>query len=425
VTRTGSLWDVLAAVATLVPLGAIAGRRWAVAAPLAATVIWVLLLGAEAAPEIGRFTPDALALAAAAGTVLIAAALAEGALRAAADDRALLVVGAGPAAAAVCFGIGLVDQPDLGSGAATALVLAAAAGVGVAALGPSPLRLLVPAALLAGLRGAVELVDPAEALGLVLAAASAALAILPARLAGRGGPASAQEPVRVDRFGHRGGGWLTRTPLGALGLASLAISVAPVPAARLAGALLAAAAVLVVAADALGDRSEPAPYVPVHPWLASELGLEPGEEEPERPADTEPDPGPRAAVLLAAAPGASLVLTGLADVPSPGAPSVAVHVVFAALVLAVAVGLVAGAGRPSMRRADRPSPVEVAIGGLVGWVLLAPGSWRWAVPAADALDAWDRAAAVAAAAGTLVVVVSVAVAVAASWRDRSVVPSDR
>jgi len=425
VTRTGSTWDVLAAVATLVPLAAIAGRRWAVAAPLAATAIWVLLLGAEAAPEIGRFTPDPLALAAAAGTVLIAAALAEGALEAAADDRALLVVGAGPAAAAVCFAIGLVDQPDLGSGAATALVLAAAACVVVTAVGPSPLRLLVPAALLAGLRGAVELVDPAEILGLVLAAASAALAILPARLARRDRAAATEQGVRLDRFGHRGGGWLTRSPLAALGLLSLAISVAPVPAARLAGALLAAAAVLVVAADALGDRSEPAPYIPVHPWLASELGLEPGEEEPQRSAETEADAGARPAVLLAAAPGASLVLLGLADVPSPGAPSVAVHVVFAALVLAAAVGLVAGAGRPSMRRMDLASPVEVAISGLVGWALLVPGSWRWAVPDTDALAAWDRAAAVAAAAGTLVVVLSVAVAVAGSWRDRSVAPSDR
>jgi hypothetical protein len=111
--------DVLAAAAVLAPMAALVGRRLAVPGALAGLAGFVVSLAAGAAPDLGRFTPDPLALAAAAGTLLVTAALMERA-----PGRAFAL---GPAAAAVCFVVGLVDPPDLGPGPTTVLTVGAAA----------------------------------------------------------------------------------------------------------------------------------------------------------------------------------------------------------------------------------------------------------------------------------------------------------
>jgi hypothetical protein len=111
-----------------------------------------------------------------------------------------------------------------------------------------------------------------------------------------------------------------------------------------------------------------------------------------------------------------VVATALADVPSPGPPAVGVHVVFAALLLAVVVGLVGPAAEPAPAPPWTAALVATAL--IAGWLVLAPGSWTWAVGSRDLLDAWDLAAGVAAAAG---LAAGVALAAAAARRDRSTV----
>ncbi len=219
-SRTGAGWDLLAAAAVLAPMAALVGRRLAVPGALAGLAGFVVLLAAGAAPELGRFTPDPLALAAAAGTLLVTATLMERAPG--------IAVALGPAAAAVCFVVGLVDPPDLGSGPATVLTVGAAAVAAGVVLEPEPGRLLLPAVLLAALRGAAELAEPAPGIGLALTA-TAALLVLPAliqarrglrgRRAGRGGPRrrrrgrrpAARRPTGRSAAG-RGGGPPRRRP---------------------------------------------------------------------------------------------------------------------------------------------------------------------------------------------------------------------
>jgi hypothetical protein len=205
-------------------------------------------------------------------------------------------------------------------------------------------------ALFAGLRGAGELADPPLALSLTLAAvAAAASALSMSGLPGSG--------VRwTDRIAG-----VPHTSAVVLALAALAAAAAPVPAARTAGGLLAAAAVL-AAADLC--RSWP---------------------------------------LLAAFPGAAVVATGLADVPVPDGPHPVVHVALAALLAVAAAGLAAAPVRPAESGPSPAPEVQALVVVLVGWLALAPGSWRWAVPDDDVLGPWDRAAATAAAVAVVVV----------------------
>jgi hypothetical protein len=180
-------------------------------------------------------------------------------------------------------------------------------------------------ALLVGLWAGAALVDPPTPGGAVVALAAVALA-------------------------HR------RRPAAALGVAALAVAVAPVDEARPSAALLAAAAVLVATA--------------VSPWLA-----------------------------LAAVPGVAVLATALADVPAAGDPPAWTHVAFA-----VALAAAAARFRPAPAGGHVEPEAGVAAALLGAWLLAAPSTWGWAVGDAEALEAWDRAAAVALVAGVLAAV---------------------
>jgi hypothetical protein len=155
-SRTGSGWDLLAAASVLAPMAVLVGRRLAVPGALAGLAGFVVLLAAGAAPALGGFTPDPLALAAAAGTSLVAATLMERAPRSS--------IAVGPAATAVCFVVGVVDPPDLGSGPATVLTVGAAAVAAGVVLEPEPGRLLLPAVLLAAIALAAGRCPPLDRL---------------------------------------------------------------------------------------------------------------------------------------------------------------------------------------------------------------------------------------------------------------------
>jgi hypothetical protein len=138
---------------------------------------------------------------------------------------------------------------------------------------------------------------------------------------------------------------------GALGPLAVAVAASPIDVAAPAAALLGAAALLAVA-----SRS---------PWG-----------------------------LVAAVPGAALVARSLADVPAVDADVVTMFAVAAALA-AVATAL-STTPVPDPDRVPGAAPVALA---LVAWLVVVPGSWRWAVPDPAVLAGWDRAAAVALAAG--------------------------
>lgn len=349
-TRTGEIWDAVAVLALLLPLAGVAvagtgAREWFPVAGVARTGLhaslagWVALLAGSAAPSIGALDPGAPAIAAAAGTSLLAAA-AVGARRHGAE----LV--AGPLAAAVAAGCVFVDPPaSLGRPAASALVVLGA-GVALAAVLVGRLLpvavVVVPGGFLVSLWGAAVLREPPAALAVGLAVVAAALAWVP------------RPPV---------------DPRAPVALAAVAAMAAPLAAVRPAGALLAAAVVL-----ASVDRNRP--------WLA-----------------------------VGALPAAALAAAGLADVPVPSGPSPVEHAALAVALGAVVAGVVAR----HRSHGDEPglpadAATTVAAAALVAWLVLAPATWRWAVPDAEALRPWDRAAATAAVAGLLVVVANLAMA---------------
>lgn len=370
-TTTGAGWDLLAVVALAAPLlGALVPRlvlvdrdapapRWGA---LVGAGTWIWMLAAGARPTLGAFDPEPAAIAALAGTALVAAALAGSGSGERARPAAVL---AAPVATVVGLLVGLVDgpgrstSPGATAGVVTvAAVVAAAGAIGAARRRPPLvplLALVVPAALLVVLRGGRALpegdLDGTLALvGPGAAVAAAALAWAPPR-------------------------WSTARPA-AGPLVVAAAAVAPIGAARGGAGLLAAAVVLAVA---------------VPSWWA----------------------------LVALGPGLAVVLAAAADVPTTGDPGVTHPVWAAGLALAVA-GVVAGAEtRPPT--AQRAIEVRVATAALVGWLVLLPGRWPWAGAPAEALVPWERAAAVGAAAVAGAAVLGAARRLA-PWPDRKETP---
>jgi hypothetical protein len=360
--RTGNGFDALAGLAVVAPLAGLlaplaggSGRRlvtrtgrWGA---LAAVAVWVVLLAADAAPALAGFAPDRLAMAAAAGTALLAAVVT---IDPPAGGRLDLTGALAPPVAAVLgLVVGVIDPPtDIGRATATVLVVAggalAAVAVAVAVGGKRvggglPLAVVAVApALLLALRGADAAADPMAGVGLLLLAAAVATAVGAARKPGS----------------HAG-------PVAAASLLVVAVALGPVPAVRPWAALLAGGTVLL--ATGIGR------------WTAAAL-----------------------------VPGAVAVAVATADVPAAGQPLPAAHVVFAAG-LAATVGALVVALRPTdALAADEPSPIAVeaklAVAALTAWVVVAPGSWRWAVANAAELHAWDRAGAVAVAAAAIAAV---------------------
>jgi hypothetical protein len=371
VTTTGAGWDLLGVLALAAPLlGALVPRlvpmpRAAVAAlwgALVAVATWTWMLVAGAGPALGAFDPEPAAIAALAGTALVAAALA-GAGRG--DRSRPAAVLAAPVATVLGLLVGLVDgpgrstSPGATAGVATIAVVVAAAGAIGAARRRPPLvpllALLVPAALLVVLRAGRAL--PAGDLDGVLGLVGAGSAVVAAALA--------WVPPR----------WAaTRPAAGTLLVAAAAL--APIEAARGGAGLLAAAVVLAVV---------------VPSWWA----------------------------LVALGPGLAVVLAAAADVPVIGDPGAA-HPVWAAGLALAAAGVVAGAetDRPAARGAVE---VQVATAALVGWLVLGPSRWRWAGVPAEALVPWERAAAVGAAAVAGAAVLGAAGRLA-PWPDRKATP---
>lgn len=364
--RTGTAWDVLAVVALLAPLAGVSvplagtGDRQAVVlagrlGALAAATAWGVVLAASAAPELGRFGPDPFAAAAAAGACLVAAFVAT-------DDAGVGAVLAPPAASAVALAVGAATPPTSLSGGAGVALATTAAGVAVAAvLAPNRWRaagVVVPGALVVALWAADATADPPAAAGIVLAGFAVALAATHAR--------------RLRHLPLLGGLDAGRRSVAALSVAAVGVAVGPVVAARSAGPLLAAAAVLTAIA---GRR-----------WA-----------------------------MAAALPGAAVVATALADVPASGGGGSGAHVVVAVLLAAAAAGLVAA---PWPEDRARPPEGLVVAAVLVAWLAIVPGSWGWAVGDADLLDTWDRAAAVAAAGAAAALAVLGAAANLDRWSRR-------
>jgi hypothetical protein len=278
---------------------------------------------------------------------LAAAAAAGAALLAAAlatdrDDDDPVPLVAPPLAAALALAAGVAAEPStLTRGPAIALVVAGAAGSVAALVLPGWARVTLVALPVA-----------------VLAAVRGAAvlddppAALPLALAAAAAATGVLHATRTRRFGH------TR-PAVVLALGAAAVAVAPVEAARAGAVLLGAAAVAVAA-------------------LASQRWA-----------------------LAATLPGAAVVAAALADVPVPGGPSPVVHVAFAVLLGAAAVSVAVAAPGDAARP---PAEVAAAVAAVTAWVVLAPGSWGWALPDDGALDAWDRAAGVGAAAVALAAV---------------------
>jgi hypothetical protein len=343
VTRTGAAWDVLAVAALLAPLAGVgvlaAGKAGGLAVragrlgALAAGAAWVAVLAAGAAPEVGRLSPDPLAVAAACGAALLAAGLAS-------DEGGIVATASPVVASVVALVVGVVAEPsDLGRGQAVSLVaVGAAAALVVADLrGTGRLALvLLPAALLAGLRGAGELADPPTVLAPVLAAVALASGV--------------HRQDRTVLFLH------TRPlpPAAVVAVGSLAVAAAPVEQARAGGVLLAAAAVVVAA-------------VPANPWA-----------------------------IAAAAPGAALAAAGLADVPVPDGPNPLIQALLALLLAGAAAVAVEGALRaPRAPRAVPALDARAAVAVVAVWLVVLPSSWGWALPGHDVAEAWTSAARVA------------------------------
>jgi hypothetical protein len=105
---------------------------------------------------------------------------------------------------------------------------------------------------------------------------------------------------------------------------------------------------------------------------------------------------------LALAPGTVAIAVATADVPAVGDPSPLAHGAFAAGLVVAAAALAIAVGPTEAAGPDDPGPIaleaKAAVAVLTGWLVLAPGSWRWAVADPHVLDAWDRAAAVGGAA---------------------------
>jgi hypothetical protein len=344
--RAGGLWDALAVVALVAPVaGFLAGLAGARLAWPAAT--------------LSR-----------AGCVL-AAALWSG----------LLVAGAAPA-------VGRLDPDLLGMAAAAGAALLAAAvaegegsvplvaGLAAAAAGAAATIVDAPESLGPSAGGSLVMVGAVLAASALAASGPVRLAVVVAPLAllaGLRGAAVLVDPSDVLAVvlaaAAAAGAWSWRRgvplpPSVPLAIGAGAASLAPVAAARPAAALLAAAAVLVAAA-------------PHWRWAP-----------------------------CAAFPGLAVLATALADVPAPDGPAAVVHVVYAALLAAAVAGVVVA---PEAAPSDTaPSPlVAVPVGLLVAWLVVAPGSWRWAVPDRDAVDPWDAGAALAAGVGVIVVAVTV------------------
>src|SRR5205814_1933028 len=140
--------------------------RWTTAGCATSAAIAIALLVFDRHPHVGRIEPDALALAATAATALLAIGL----------RRRV-----GPAtAAAVTIATAFLGSATTTAGRAELVVVASAVVATVAALQPARFpTLVVPSALVSGLRAAPMLVGTtngrAVAIGLALAATALAL----------------------------------------------------------------------------------------------------------------------------------------------------------------------------------------------------------------------------------------------------------
>lgn len=402
--RTGTTWDVVAVAALVAPLAGLlaplagaSGRRSLARAArwgaLAAAAGWTGLLAAAAAPEIGAFAPDGPAMAAAAGAALLAAIVTLDPPRG--QRPTITTAFAAPLAAVAALAAGAIDPPtDPSRAVATAMVVggavvaAAAVGlaVGIRRLGVPLAVVAVSPALLLSLRGGAALAHPVVAAGLVVVGLAAGAAVLAARRPSGHGPIAIAACLLVA-----------------------AVGAGPVAPARPWAALLAAG--VVVVATGAGR------------WTVLALG-----------------------------PGAVGVVVALADVRAAGDPDPIAHLIFAAGVAVTIGGVALAALPPSSSPVAAPGPVvdpddadwvddllggawadgevdpavdeiepspfplevraAVAVAG--GWLVLAPGSWRWAVADPEVLAPWDRAAAVAIAATA-----ATAIVVAATGQARS------
>lgn len=375
---------VLALLAPLVGLSGLVGRlsvaiagRLAQAGALVAAACWFALLVAGSAPEVWRFAPDELTLAACVGAALIAAGAAPAAgpavaagLGALTATLAVATDGRPSTAALACgllatWGVAVAARTSTGWPAVVAgvgVVLTALALVDVGDAGTAELR---PLALLATGSAAVGLVAgsrPRHTVSvLVVGVVVASLRFLPG-LPDEGGADAlalalafagtvAAACTLPDRW-RAGLPWRLPTPVAALALWALAVAAAPVEGAAVVAVLLAAAAVLVAAVPAPG-------------------------------------------VLVAAVPGAVLLAEGLAagrgGVLGPLAALAGATVV----ALATGVGGVA-AGVEEATERDQAGPDAVPAVLLAIWLVAIPGSWAFAGP--GDLSLYDRGAAVAIAA---------------------------
>lgn len=353
------MWDLLAVAGVVAPFAGIASPalgapdgsivRWGRWSALAAAAAFVVLAAVGAAPSLGDFAPDRLALAASAGALLIATALAT---EPPAGRGSLAARLAAPAGGVVALCSGLAGTgAGLGRNEAAALLVVggvAAAVLAVAGGSPGDRRLAAvfqPAALLVAFRGAAALPP-----GRPIAPVVIALAVLGAALA---------------LVGLTGRPWAFRPPpAAAIGAWAAVVAAAPLVGARPAGVVLGAAAVLTLA-------------LPGRRWP-----------------------------LLATLPGTAAVATALADVPTGApAPWPPTHVTLAVLAAFTVAALTVAARRgpapgqaPAADAAHVPSAEAVAaVAVLTTWIALAPGAWSFGHAAAFA--AWDEGAAIAAAAG--------------------------
>jgi hypothetical protein len=373
--------DAVLVLALLAPLGAIVVAlglempALALARPmlLAAAAAITALLVAGSAPVAGPFEPDPLALAAAAGVLLLAATVLTAADATAPAGAAVVVAAAvlmAPTPGTTLVGalVGLALLAPLRGGwssaaGAAGLTIAAAStvldqhapaqlavlgvGLGTAAIAVSARRggtsvLVLPAVLVVGLRALPTVVDTSvrarNTAAIVLAAAGLAVIALPAL------------PALRRR------GWWANGAATAVAPFALAAALGPVPGVASAAGLLSAGSVLAAALPA---------------------GLD----------------------TLAATPGA--VALGDALVDGRGTTAAVVG----ALAAAAAVLLLGQ--RP---RVARPGSAQLMAVGLTIWLVLRPSSWSWARP--PDLDRYTDGLAIAVAAGLVTVVAAVAGGVA-------------
>jgi len=364
---------IVAPLAGFVPLLVLAGdgERWARRGALVATVLWATLLLSGDRPELGALHPDQLALAAGAGTALLAAAC----------SSAGRAPWAGAAGTAMSVGLVMTKGVALDPGALVLGVMAAALVV-AAGSGARPAETVAVAVAGAMLAAGVHAGTGSAGIGLFAVGAAALVVVA----------GSATGPLVV----------VLAVALGA-GLRWLPVLEKPD---RLAwvGVVLACAAATTAVAPLVHRRLRAVPAaVPIGLWsLAAATGV----------AGTRTAAGllAAAAVLtcvlalraaaMTALPGAALVGAALIDASGGRAAVVAVAGV---VTLAAVVAAAAGDASP-----DAPPIAEVAVpAALIGlWLVALPSAWRWARP--GDLEAYEQGVAIAAATGAAAFVVAVA-----------------